>query len=82
LAEEALTLFMAYACTRLGITKFRAKVGETNEPSIRLMKKLGYREVSRSSIFKEITLELPVEGDTKQELETLAAALQTTQYDL
>lgn len=71
---------MAYASTQLGIAKFRAKVGEANEPSLRLMRKLGYQEVSRSTIFKEVTLELPVEGDRKRELQAVAGALQTSQY--
>ncbi|PSC76460.1 histone H3 [Micractinium conductrix] len=62
IAEEALRLFMSYASSRLGVTKFRAKIGETNAPSIALMTKLGYRQVSRSQIFKEVTLEMPVEA--------------------
>jgi hypothetical protein len=61
-----------------GINKFRAKIGETNTPSLQLMKKLGFVEVSRSSIFKEVTLELPVAGDR---LAAAAAQLQTMHYD-
>lgn len=81
LAEEALTLFMAYASSQLGITKFRAKIGEANGPSLRLMAKLGFAEVSRSSIFKEITLELPVEGEVAERLASSAGQLRTAAYD-
>ena len=65
-----------------GITKFRAKIGETNTPSLQLMKKLGYEEVSRSSVFKEVTLELPVAGAVADRLAAAAAQLQTAPYDL
>ncbi|KAL4447998.1 hypothetical protein ABPG75_005217 [Micractinium tetrahymenae] len=80
-AEEALTLFMAYASSRLGVTKFRAKIGEANTPSIQLMSKLGFAHVSRSEIFKEVTLELPMEGAAAERLATVAAGLQCSEYD-
>ena len=41
-----------------GVTKYRAKIGEANAASIALFCKLGFVEVSRSSIFQEVTLEL------------------------
>lgn len=63
------------------MTKFRAKIGESNAPSIQLMTKLGYRQVSHSSIFKEVTLELPVEGEAAARLAAAAAALATEAYD-
>ncbi|PRW57327.1 N-acetyltransferase 9 [Chlorella sorokiniana] len=81
IAEEALTLFMAYCSSHLGVTKFRAKIGESNAPSIQLMNKLGFEEVSRSSIFKEATLELPVQGAAAERLAAVAAAMQTAAYD-
>ncbi|KAI3438398.1 hypothetical protein D9Q98_000830 [Chlorella vulgaris] len=81
MAKEALTLFMAYATT-LGVNKFRAKVGESNTPSLNLMRKLQFCEVSRSSIFKEVTLELPVVGASAERLAEVAAAMQTCTYDL
>ena len=64
-----------------GITKFRAKIGETNTPSLALFSKLGYQEVSRSSIFKEVTLELPLAGDVQARLAGVAAQLHKTEYD-
>ena len=50
-------------------------------PSLQLMKKLGYAEVSRSSIFKEVTMELPVAGAVGDRLAVAGAQLQTTPYD-
>jgi L-amino acid N-acyltransferase YncA len=41
-----------------GVKKFRAKIGDTNRPSIALFKKLGFVETGRSEIFKEVVLEL------------------------
>lgn len=64
-----------------GVTKFRAKIGETNTPSIQLMSKLGFAHVSRSEIFKEVTLELRVEGATAERLAAVAAGLQCSEYD-
>jgi RimJ/RimL family protein N-acetyltransferase len=81
LASEALRLFMAYGMKHLGLTKFRAKIGEANAASLALFSKLGYQEVSRSSVFKEVTLELPVEGAVQQELLQLAEAVQLEAYD-
>ena len=80
-----------------GVTKFRAKIGEANAPSIALFCKLGFVEVSRSSIFLEVTLELAatveaggaaVEGVSeaglargRQRLAQASKQLQTQPYD-
>lgn len=64
-----------------GVTKFRAKIGEANAPSIRLMSKLGFAHVSRSEIFKEVTLELLVEGAAADRLAAVAAQLRCSEYD-
>jgi L-amino acid N-acyltransferase YncA len=80
LATEALMLFMAYGISRLGITRFRAKIGEVNSASLALFQKLGYKEVSRSSVFKEVTLELPVDGQVQQQLET-ASCMTLADYE-
>ena len=40
------------------MTTFRAKIGDDNLPSQNLFKSLGYEQVSRSDVFKEVTLEL------------------------
>jgi hypothetical protein len=57
-----------------GICKFVAKINEDNVPSLELFtKKLGFVEVSRSTIFKQITLELVV-GCKRDELSSYDAS--------
>lgn len=81
IATEALQMFMAYGVSALGVMKFRAKIGEDNSSSLQLFQKLGYQEISRSAVFKEVTLELAVEGDVKEQLTAAAAQLQLGSYD-
>ncbi|KAL8473938.1 hypothetical protein ACS0TY_030697 [Phlomoides rotata] len=71
LAKESVLLMMAFAVKNFGIHIFRAKINETNEASISLFKKLGFKETSCSEIFKEITLELPVTESKSEELHQL-----------
>lgn len=43
---------------------FQAKIGISNAASLALFRKLGYKEISRSSVFQEATLEMAVnDGD-------------------
>lgn len=63
------------------ITYFQAKIGLSNQSSLNLFKKLGYTESSRSSIFKEATLQLMVNGVTKAALEEEADKLKIWHYD-
>jgi Acetyltransferase (GNAT) domain len=59
LASEALMLLMAYAVTHLGVTRFVAKIGEDNTPSLLLFRAhLGYQDLSHSAVFREHTLML------------------------
>lgn len=82
IATEALTLFQAYGVSALGVTKFRAKIGEDNSSSLELFqKKMGYREVSRSAVFKEVTLESAVEGEAAERLQAAAKQLRLGVYD-
>lgn len=81
LAQEAVTLFMAYAVKHLGITSFQAKIGLSNASSLKLFGKLGYVEVTRSSVFNEVTLLLEVSGRTKMHLEEQADKLNIGEYD-
>ncbi|KAJ8899289.1 hypothetical protein K2173_018263 [Erythroxylum novogranatense] len=66
--KEAVKMMMAFAiqCTRIRV--FRAKIGESNEASLHLFHKLGFKEVSYSEIFKEVTLELTVTMNKHEEL--------------
>uniref|UniRef100_A0A2K5RZX7 Alpha/beta-tubulin-N-acetyltransferase 9 n=1 Tax=Cebus imitator TaxID=2715852 RepID=A0A2K5RZX7_CEBIM len=44
----------------LDLTKFEAKIGQGNEPSIRMFQKLHFEQVAVSSVFQEVTLRLTV----------------------
>ncbi|XP_017598771.1 PREDICTED: N-acetyltransferase 9 isoform X1 [Corvus brachyrhynchos] len=58
--KEATLLMMAYGVRNLGITKFEAKIGQENEASICMFKKLHFKEVAVNSVFQEVTLRLDV----------------------
>ncbi|DBA69938.1 TPA: N-acetyltransferase 9 [Trebouxia sp. C0005] len=81
LAFEALTIFMAYAVEYLGITCFQAKIGLSNQSSMKLFGKLGYAEISRSKIFNEATLNLQICGHVKAVMNEQAQNLRIGQYD-
>ncbi|XP_077044426.1 alpha/beta-tubulin-N-acetyltransferase 9 isoform X1 [Agelaius phoeniceus] len=51
---------------KLGITKFEAKIGQENEASIYMFKKLHFKEVAVNSIFQEVTLRLDVSDQERQ----------------
>lgn len=58
LGTEAVLMMMSYGMTKLGLTKFEAKIGQDNEPSLRMFRKLHFEQVAASSIFQEVTLRL------------------------
>uniref|UniRef100_A0A7N0VLX8 N-acetyltransferase domain-containing protein n=1 Tax=Kalanchoe fedtschenkoi TaxID=63787 RepID=A0A7N0VLX8_KALFE len=60
LGKEAVLMMMAFAVDNFGIRLFRVKIGESNTASLSMFQKLGFVEVSRSEIFKEVTMELSV----------------------
>ncbi|PIN17528.1 putative phosphoglucosamine acetyltransferase [Handroanthus impetiginosus] len=68
LAKESVLLMMAFAIENFGIHVFHAKIGESNEASLNLFQKLGFKKISHSEIFKEITLELPITESKGEEL--------------
>ena len=51
---------MIAGVTKLGLTKFEAKIGQENEPSIRMFQKLHFKQVAMSNVFQEVTLRLAV----------------------
>ncbi|XP_074410953.1 alpha/beta-tubulin-N-acetyltransferase 9 isoform X2 [Zonotrichia albicollis] len=51
---------------KLGITKFEAKIGQENEASICMFKKLHFKEVAVNSVFQEVTLRLDVSDQERQ----------------
>lgn len=48
--------------TKLGLTKFEAKIGQENEPSIRMFQKLHFKQVRASSLGRPRKAELLVLG--------------------
>uniref|UniRef100_A0A8C8YCL9 Alpha/beta-tubulin-N-acetyltransferase 9 n=1 Tax=Prolemur simus TaxID=1328070 RepID=A0A8C8YCL9_PROSS len=52
--------------TKLGLTKFEAKIGQGNEPSIRMFRKLYFEQVAVSSVFQEVTLRLILDEPVRQ----------------
>ncbi|NWW72986.1 NAT9 acetyltransferase, partial [Climacteris rufus] len=64
--KEATLLMMAYGVRNLGITKFEAKIGQENEASICMFKKLHFKEVAVNSVFQEVTLRLDISEQERQ----------------
>ncbi|XP_035944513.1 alpha/beta-tubulin-N-acetyltransferase 9 isoform X2 [Halichoerus grypus] len=58
---EAVLMMMSY-----GLTKFEAKIGQGNEPSIRMFRKLHFEQVAVSSVFQEVTFRLTVNEHERQ----------------
>ncbi|KFZ46179.1 N-acetyltransferase 9, partial [Antrostomus carolinensis] len=63
--KEATLMMMSYGVRNLGITKFEAKIGQENEVSICMFKKLHFKEVAANSIFQEVTLRLDVSDEER-----------------
>ncbi|NWX84558.1 NAT9 acetyltransferase, partial [Nothoprocta pentlandii] len=63
--KEATLMMMSYGVRNLGITKFEAKIGQENEASISMFKKLHFKEVAVNSVFREVTLRLDVSEQEK-----------------
>jgi len=72
---------MAYAYDKLGIRKFRAKILETNLPSICLFTSIGYVETKRVAVFREVYMEYAVQGGEERLLMEAAKGLCYRHYD-
>ncbi|KAL4173837.1 hypothetical protein KRP22_005784 [Phytophthora ramorum] len=57
-AEEAVKLMMAYATSKLHVTRFVCKIIETNGASLQLFEKLGYEKYNYVAAFKQVEMEL------------------------
>ncbi|KAK1292560.1 hypothetical protein QJS10_CPB17g02051 [Acorus calamus] len=79
LGKEAVLMMMAFVINKFDIQRFRAKIGESNVASLNLFRKLGFEEVSRSDIFKEVTLELEVKLNHEEQLKGIRDL--TTRHD-
>ncbi len=53
-------LMLFYGVDKLGVSRFTAKIGFDNTPSINLFTKIGFRVISESQVFREVTVNLPV----------------------
>ncbi|CAL4929576.1 unnamed protein product [Urochloa decumbens] len=62
IGQEAILLMMAFAVEKYGIHTFRAKISESNVASLKLFRKLGFKDASYSAVFKEVTLEAPADA--------------------
>ena len=62
LATEALKLFMQFAVSTLGTTKFVAKISNKNTPSIGLFKSLGYNIYKLVEAFDETHMDFVVKS--------------------
>lgn len=50
------THFLNTGIEQLNIKHFQAKIGLDNVASIRMFQKMGFEEISRSTVFNEVTL--------------------------
>lgn len=80
LGKEALLTMMHYGNTNLGIQKYEAKVGCSNDASLRLFNKIGFTEVSVSEVFKEVTLEMNVTEAVQQHLAQATSHIHVHKY--
>lgn len=64
------------------MTRFRAKISESNAASLALFAKLGYEHKNRSAVFQEITLELGKGNEGWAPLLAAGAALALGSYDV
>lgn len=60
---EAMLLLLKYAQQNLRIKKYEVKIGIKNEKSLRMFNKMQFKEVARSAVFEEVTLERIVDDE-------------------
>lgn len=64
-----------------GLRKYLAKIGESNTASQKLFQQLKFKEVSRSTVFREITYELHVR-EIQDDLSAIGSRIITAEYDI
>lgn len=77
LGKESVLMMMKFAVDNFKIHTFRVKIGESNQASLSLFQKLGFKESSYSKIFNEMTLELPMTESKIFELHQLVGNMVT-----
>ena len=60
---------------------FRAKIGFDNEGSQALFWRLGFREVGRAEVFREVTLEWSLDSDSMERMRRQWSVAKMTAYD-
>ncbi|XP_012588589.1 PREDICTED: N-acetyltransferase 9 isoform X3 [Condylura cristata] len=80
LGTEAVLMMLSYGVTKLGLTTFEAKIGQDNEPSLRMFQKLHFEQVAVSSVFREVTLRLTVSQPQRQWLLEQTSHVQEQPY--
>uniref|UniRef100_A0A5F9CXR6 Alpha/beta-tubulin-N-acetyltransferase 9 n=1 Tax=Oryctolagus cuniculus TaxID=9986 RepID=A0A5F9CXR6_RABIT len=80
LGTEAVLAMLSYGVTKLGLTKFEAKIGQGNEPSLKLFRKLHFEPVAVSSVFQEVTLRLTMSACERQWLLEQTSHVQERPY--
>lgn len=76
LGKESVLLMMVFAVEHLDIHTFRAKIGESNVTSLHLFRSLGFKDITYSEVFKEVTLELSADDSRCKELRNLVGKLE------
>lgn len=61
-------MMMSYAVHSLGLTHFRVKIGLQNHASRQLFEGLGFKTVSLSEVFQEVTMELQADANPLSDL--------------
>ncbi|KAL3877129.1 hypothetical protein ACJMK2_034882 [Sinanodonta woodiana] len=82
LGKEALLHMMRYGMVMLNVSRYTAKIGFSNLPSLNMFHNIGFKEVSRSEVFQEVTLELHLDGQTRQELLSKTKIFKLESYPL
>ncbi|ELT99980.1 hypothetical protein CAPTEDRAFT_212602 [Capitella teleta] len=71
MGKEALLAMLRYGIDELNLILITAKIGFDNEASLKLFTKLGFSEISRSEVFKEVTLSLPISDEMRKKIQQL-----------
>ena len=66
---EAMLLMLRYGVEKLGISRYEVKIKMENMASIKMFEKIGFKEESRSEVFKEVTFGMAVTSEVKTWLE-------------
>ena len=83
LGREACLLFLRYVASNVPrVCAFCAKIGEDNEPSIRLFEQLGFREHKRLTVFKQVELRMPLTAAVHARLRDSCTELGATELSL